>query len=98
MPFFLNTSVVEEIDRAEFVYEALGATMENGVSLADWIRTRRLDACRQELVTSSTGTIIAAVARLRGFSNMSSFSRAFRAEYGLSPSEWRDHCVHRPSR
>jgi hypothetical protein len=27
MPFFLNTSGVEEVDRAEFVHEALGATM-----------------------------------------------------------------------
>ncbi len=65
---------------------------ESGISLADWIRTRRLEACRQELERTSS-TIVAAVARRYGFSNMSSFSRAFRAEYGLSPREWRDTCV-----
>ena len=62
---------------------------ESGISLADWIRTRRLEACRQELERTSD-TPIAAVARRNGFANMSSFSRTFRAEYGLSPSEWRD--------
>jgi AraC-like DNA-binding protein len=71
-----------------YVYKVLA---ESGISLADWIRTRRLEACRQDLETSST--TIAAVARRHGFSNMSSFSRAFRAEYGLSPREWRDQCA-----
>jgi AraC-like DNA-binding protein len=78
-----------------YLYRLLAAT---GISLGDWIRTRRLEACRQELAASSTGptgTIIAAVARRHGFSNMSSFSRAFRAEYGLSPRDWRDHCANR---
>jgi AraC-like DNA-binding protein len=78
-----------------YLYKLLS---DSGISLADWIRTRRLEACRQELATTSTGTIIAAVARRHGFSNMSSFSRAFRAEYGLSPGEWRDHCATRKDR
>jgi AraC-like DNA-binding protein len=65
---------------------------ESRISLADWIRTRRLEACRQDLERSST-TTIAAVARRNGYSNMSSFSRAFRTEYGFSPREWRDHCA-----
>jgi AraC-like DNA-binding protein len=63
---------------------------ESGISLADWIRTHRLQACRQELARTSTKTTIEAVARRHGFSNMPSFSRAFRAEYGISPREWRD--------
>jgi AraC-like DNA-binding protein len=67
------------------LYRVLG---ESGISLADWIRTRRLESCRQEL--ARTSTTIEAVARRYGFSNMSSFSRAFRVEYGLSPREWRD--------
>jgi AraC-like DNA-binding protein len=66
---------------------------EGGISLADWIRTRRLEACRQELARSPSVSGIAAVARKHGFSDMSNFSRAFRAEYGLSPREWRDHCL-----
>jgi AraC-like DNA-binding protein len=68
---------------------------ESGISLADWIRTHRLEACRQVLAKTTTTTTIAAIARRHGFTDMSSFSRAFRAEYGLSPSEWRDLCAHR---
>lgn len=66
---------------------------DGGIGLADWIRTRRLEACRHDLETSSTSTTIATVARRNGFSNMSSFSRAFRAEYGLSPREWQLRCA-----
>jgi AraC-like DNA-binding protein len=75
-----------------YLYKLLA---ESGIGLNDWIRSRRLEACRQELATTASGTIIAAVARRHGFSNMSSFSRAFRAEYGLSPRDWRDHCANR---
>lgn len=75
-----------------YLYKVLA---ERGISLADWIRTHRLEACRQDLASASSATIIAAVARRHGFSDMSSFSRAFRAEYGLSPREWRDHCTGR---
>jgi AraC-like DNA-binding protein len=75
-----------------YLYKVLA---ERGISLADWIRTQRLEACRQELARGRPATIIAAVARRHGFCDMSSFSRAFRAEYGLSPREWRDHCIAR---
>src|SRR5277367_1067046 len=75
-----------------YLYKVLA---ERDISLADWIRTHRLETCRQELARACPATIIAAVARRHGFCDMSSFSRAFRAEYGLSPREWRDHCVAR---
>ena len=68
---------------------------ESGISLAEWIRTHRLEACRRDLAKTTTTTIIAAIARRHGFTNMSGFSRAFRAEYGLSPGEWRDLCAQR---
>src|SRR5271169_4093380 len=68
---------------------------ESGISLAEWIRTHRLEACRQDLAKTTTTTIIAVIARRHGFTNMSGFSRAFRAEYGLSPGEWRDLCAQR---
>jgi AraC-like DNA-binding protein len=70
-----------------YLYKVLA---ESEVSLADWIRSHRLQRCRQELARSATTTTIEAVARQNGFSNMPSFSRAFRAEYGISPREWRD--------
>jgi AraC-like DNA-binding protein len=66
---------------------------EHGIGLADWIRTHRLEACRQELAKPML--TIASVARKNGFSDMSSFSRAFRVEYGLSPREWREQCRNR---
>ena len=75
-----------------YLYKVLA---ERGISLADWIRTHRLEVCRQDLARASTATIIASVARRHGFSDISSFSRAFRAEYGLSPREWRDQCAGR---
>jgi AraC-like DNA-binding protein len=63
---------------------------ESGIGLSNWIRTHRLEACRHELARASAATTIAAVARKFGFSDMSSFSRAFRAEYGITPRQWRD--------
>ncbi|MGY5051454.1 helix-turn-helix domain-containing protein [Streptomyces sp. 900105755] len=64
---------------------------EGGISLADWIRTRRLEECRNEFRRpSSRLTTIEAVARRWGFTDMSNFSRIFGAAYGMSPREWRD--------
>ncbi|MGI5255428.1 helix-turn-helix domain-containing protein [Actinacidiphila glaucinigra] len=57
---------------------------------ARWIQHRRLDECRNELSRRSPVTsTVAAVARRWGFPNAAHFSRAFRAAYGTSPSEWR---------
>jgi len=69
-----------------YLYKVLA---ESGVSLADWIRTQRLEACRRELAKARPENTIESVARQHGFSNMSSFSRAFRTEYGVSANEWR---------
>ena len=73
-----------------YLYKVLA---EGGISLADWIRTHRLEAVRQALSRANPSTTIAAVARRYGFSDMSSFSRTFRAEFGVTPREWRDRCA-----
>lgn len=75
-----------------YLYRVLA---ESGISLADWIRTHRLEACRQTLFKAPDTTTIATIARRYGFVDMSSFSRAFRAEYGFSPREWRQQCTRR---
>jgi AraC-like DNA-binding protein len=75
-----------------YLYKVLA---DNGISLADWIRTHRLEAVRQALARVNPTTTIAAVARRNGFSDMSSFSRAFRTEFGITPREWRDRCSSR---
>jgi AraC-like DNA-binding protein len=73
-----------------YLYKILA---EQGISLANWIRRHRLEACRHELSRTTAQQVpIAAVARRWGFSDTSSFSRSFRAEYGMSPREWRDRC------
>lgn len=61
------------------------------ISLAEYIRNRRLEGARHELGRSDATVTIASVARRHGFSDMSSFSRAFRSAYGLSPRDWRGH-------
>lgn len=62
-----------------------------GISFAQWVRDQRLAAARADLADPlDRRTTIAAIARRRGFSNPSSFGRAFRETYGMSPGEWRD--------
>ena len=61
-----------------------------GISLGDLIRTRRLEGVRRDLALSSVrATPISAVSQRWGFTNDSSFARMFRANFGVSPSEWR---------
>jgi AraC-like DNA-binding protein len=62
-----------------------------GISLGDWIRRQRLERCRDQLGgPGGASTPVETVARRWGFVDMSSFSRAFRAEYGMSPRQWRE--------
>jgi AraC-like DNA-binding protein len=62
-----------------------------GIVLGDWIRARRLEQCRDELSRASSRDVpIATVAHRWGFRDASNFGRLFRAEYGMSPRQWRD--------
>ncbi|WP_328687913.1 helix-turn-helix domain-containing protein [Streptomyces phaeochromogenes] len=63
----------------------------SGISLGDWIRTRRLAECRRELA-SPNGRLrtIAAIGRRWGFVDATHFSKVFKQTYGLSPRAWRD--------
>jgi AraC-like DNA-binding protein len=61
-----------------------------GVSLGDWIRTQRLERCRDELsLPLARSGNIGLLARRNGFTDPSSFGRLFRSSYGMSPSDWR---------
>jgi AraC-like DNA-binding protein len=58
-----------------------------------------LESVRTEIVTrmlQSSGRSLTGVADLLGFSDLSAFSRWFRARFGLSPSAWRMQVDHRP--
>ncbi|MFE4330532.1 helix-turn-helix domain-containing protein [Streptomyces sp. NPDC056831] len=61
-----------------------------GTTVNAWVRTRRLEAVREELAQAGAAhRSIAAVAARWGFTNPSHFSRTFRHTYGMSPVQWR---------
>ena len=62
-------------------------TREVGVSVYRYIMLRRLMMARQQL---SAGVAAAEVAASCGFSDYTSFYRAFKSEYGVSPREFRE--------
>ncbi|WP_183107233.1 helix-turn-helix domain-containing protein [Streptomyces sp. 1114.5] len=62
---------------------------QDGTTVGQWVRRRRLDACRRELERPSRRqTSVSAVAHRWGFVSHSHFSRAFRDAFGVSPREW----------
>ena len=63
---------------------------EEGLTVAGWIRRRRLECCRRDLSDPALAARpVAAIAAKWGFSSASDFSRAFRAGHGVSPAEYR---------
>lgn len=60
------------------------------VTLGEWIRTERLNRAARSLANPANALVsIAAVAKMSGFPDHSSFSRAFKQRYGCTPTEWR---------
>lgn len=69
-----------------------------GISLEQWLITERLAKARQMLVAPRYERLtVAAIALRCGFSSASHFSRRFRAEYTVAPSEWRREHGGRPT-
>lgn len=69
------------------VYRLLAA---EGISLGDWLREQRLEACRAELARPGAAAVtVASVGRRWGFLDATNFGRAFKASFGLTPLEWR---------
>jgi len=63
---------------------------DEGLTVAGWIRRRRLEGCRRDLADPALAARpVAAIASRWGFSSAADFSRAFRAAHGLPPSEYR---------
>jgi AraC family transcriptional activator of tynA and feaB len=62
---------------------------EHGLVVAQYIRERRMERCVEELVGSHRRTQIACLADMWGFNEPSHFSSAFKARYGMTPSEFR---------
>lgn len=58
--------------------------------VASWIRVRRLERCRRDLLDPAMRHWpVSAIGARWGLVNAAHFSRAFRAAYGLPPSEYR---------
>jgi AraC-like DNA-binding protein len=62
----------------------------NGLTVAGWIKARRLEGCRRALGSSAQSDVpIRDVAARYGFLNASFFSREFAQQYGESPRQYR---------
>jgi AraC-like DNA-binding protein len=60
------------------------------VSVSEWIRHRRLEACRRDLLDPALAhETISVIGRRWALANPAHLSRAFRAAYGCTPSELR---------
>jgi AraC-like DNA-binding protein len=61
-----------------------------GLTVAGWIRQRRLERCRSDLAAPHLSRVpIHAIAARWGFTDSAHFSRAFRAAYGMPPKDYR---------
>lgn len=68
-----------------------GIFRESGTTVSSWIRSRRLERCRRDLLDPVFASRpVAAIAARWGFVDAAHFSRVFKAAYGRSPSEMRD--------
>ncbi|MGA5303220.1 AraC family transcriptional regulator [Nucisporomicrobium flavum] len=63
-------------------------TRATGQSFSDTLRKLRLAKARQML--AFTDDPITKIARSSGYNNLSNFNRQFRAEHGVTPTEYRD--------
>jgi AraC-like DNA-binding protein len=64
---------------------------DEGLTVAGWIRRRRLERCRRDLCDPSLRSrSVAAIAATWGFASAADFSRAFRAMHGIPPAEYRE--------
>jgi AraC-like DNA-binding protein len=61
-----------------------------GVTAAAYIRTQRLEAARRDLADPSAATVpVHVIAARHGFKDHTTFTRNFRAAFGVSPRDYR---------
>jgi AraC-like DNA-binding protein len=67
-----------------------GLFRERGTTVSTWIRERRLEQCRRDLLDPlNAHRSVSAIAARWGFVEAAHFSRVFKAAYGSPPSELR---------
>lgn len=62
---------------------------QQGTTVTQRIRSHRLERCRRELLDPRSATSITGISRRWGFTDLPTFSRAFRSTYGSTPSAYR---------
>jgi AraC-like DNA-binding protein len=63
---------------------------DEGLTVAGWVRKRRLECCRHDLSDPALAARpVAAIAARWGFPSPGDFSRAFRTVHGLPPAQYR---------
>lgn len=67
---------------------------EQGTSFGRWMLERRLEACRRALEDPTAARPISDIAFAWGFNELSHFSRAFKARYGVAPRAYRATASH----
>lgn len=69
------------------------------VTLGEWIRSERLSRAARDLANPANALLrVETIARMCGFADHSSFSRAFKLHYGCTPSQWRMSDAYRTAR
>lgn len=67
-----------------------GLFRQKGTTVSTWIRERRLENCRRDLIDPLNAHLsVGAIAARWGFVEAAHFSRVFKAAYEMSPSELR---------
>ncbi|GAA3679467.1 helix-turn-helix domain-containing protein [Arthrobacter ginkgonis] len=63
----------------------------SGLTVAGWVRERRLEHCRRDLSDPlHAGVPVGAIGARWGLPDAAHFSRAFRTAYGVSPAQYRN--------
>ena len=62
---------------------------EEGMTVAGWVRQRRLARCRAELEDVQCAKTVTEIAYRWGFSDSAHFSRLFKSAFGVSPSAYK---------
>jgi AraC family transcriptional regulator, positive regulator of tynA and feaB len=62
---------------------------QQGTTVRQRIRNHRLERCRREIADPRSTTSTTGISQRWGFSDLATFSRAFRTAYGSTPSAYR---------
>ena len=97
---FIETHLAEPSLNPQQIAAAIGVSVRHlhriflakGHTVAGWIRERRLERCRNELLNPGlSDKNITDIAFCWGFSDSAHFSKSFKKEFGLSPRAFRSY-------